>query len=210
MDRPTATCCAGFTRARLLKSSVAADLLGAVLVLVLWFVLVRDALVDLSPAAIRERLPARARPTSRQWALSPVAAALGAATHVFWDAFTHAGRWGVMHVPWLREQHHGVAGYAWAQVGSGVVGLAVVGWAVVRHLRTLPPNAPRQRAVHPSLLPAVILAAGVCGLATAMRREPEGLHAMALSGVINGVVTLVVGTAVVCAAWHLRSRAEVT
>jgi hypothetical protein len=37
------------------------------------------------------------------------------ATHVFWDAFTHPGRWGPVHIEWLRTEHSGLLGLMWLQ-----------------------------------------------------------------------------------------------
>ncbi|MCL9796469.1 DUF4184 family protein, partial [Frankia sp. AgKG'84/4] len=106
-----------------------ADPVLAMAALAVWFWLIRDAVVDLSPGLVRSRLAARARPTRRQWLLAPAAAAVGAMTHVGWDAFTHHDRWGVRQVPWLSADHRGLAGHAWLQYGSSVVGFAVVGAA---------------------------------------------------------------------------------
>jgi hypothetical protein len=96
-----------------------------------WFGLVRDALVDVAPALVRERLPATARYSRGQWVLVPVAVALGALSHVAWDAFTDQNRWGVEHVWWLRTMHAGLMGSAWAQYVSGALGVVfVVAWVV--------------------------------------------------------------------------------
>lgn len=58
---------------------------------------------------------------------------LGAVTHIIWDAFTHAGGWGVASVPWLRwqlfPQSLTIPLYKVAQHGSSLVGLiAIVHW----------------------------------------------------------------------------------
>src|SRR5690242_2688651 len=47
-----------------------------------WFLLVRDAVVDMAPGPVRARLVPRHRPAPREWWLTPVAVTLGAATHV--------------------------------------------------------------------------------------------------------------------------------
>src|SRR5687767_14701664 len=64
------------------------DLLVALVGLVVWFGLLRDAWVDLTPS-VRDRVPPRARPDRKAWLLAPLAALIGAATHVVWDSATH-------------------------------------------------------------------------------------------------------------------------
>ncbi|MDI5970314.1 DUF4184 family protein [Streptomyces sp. SL13] len=53
-------------------------------------------------------------------------AALGAGTHVVWDAFTHGGRWGVRRFPVLDHEVAGVPLHHWAQYASSAAGLALV------------------------------------------------------------------------------------
>ena len=110
---------------------VTVDVVLGVLGLAIWFGLIRDALVDVAPAAVRERLAATARYSRTQWLLVPAGVALGALSHVVWDAFTHPNRWGAQNVGWLHEMHGGLIGSAWAQYLSGALGVVVVGaWAV--------------------------------------------------------------------------------
>lgn len=74
------------------------DPLTAMVLWGVWVWVLRDVVVDLAPSAVRDRLPASARPSRRDWLLAAPAAVVGAATHVGWDALTHAGRWGPTHV----------------------------------------------------------------------------------------------------------------
>src|SRR5688572_27285391 len=71
-------------------------------VLWLWFALLRDAVVDLTPW-LRRRAPGRARLGRRAWLLAPLAVAVGAATHVLWDSATHDWGFIVRDVSFLRE-----------------------------------------------------------------------------------------------------------
>lgn len=56
-----------------------------------------------------------------------VSIALGAASHLAWDAFTHEGRWGTQLVPWLNHDFSflgtTIPGYKWLQYGSTLIGL---------------------------------------------------------------------------------------
>lgn len=117
----------------------------AALLLGLWYVLVRPAVRELSPDAVARRLPElwdhvplrrdRSRPRLQiTWlALSIL---FGVISHIVWDAFTHAGRWGVRAVPALNEQWGPLPGYKWLQHGSGLLALAILGvFAVVWFMR---------------------------------------------------------------------------
>jgi len=62
---------------------VAVDVVIGLVLLWLWFALLRDAVVDLMPS-LRRRIPAQARLGRRAWLLAPLAIAVGAGTHVLW------------------------------------------------------------------------------------------------------------------------------
>ncbi|WGY02003.1 DUF4184 family protein [Nocardioides sp. QY071] len=125
-----------------LAGVVSIDLALTLALLAFWDLSGRDALVDTAPDLVRGRLPARARIGRRAWLLAPLAAVVGSLTHTLWDSFTHQGRWGVRHVAWLEQTHGALPGQQWAQFASGVLGLLVVGWAILRHVRRSPRVAP--------------------------------------------------------------------
>jgi hypothetical protein len=174
------------------------------LLLGVWLVLVRDALVDLAPTAIRERLSPGATFSPRQRVLAPLAALVGGLTHIAWDAFTHPHRWGVRHLTWLQGQHAGMAGSKWAQYASGVFGFAIVSWAVYSTLRTLPKlTVERGRPVlSPVLGYVVILVAALTGVVSAVVVAGDGVHAMAFDGAVNALIALTLGTLLLSAGWH--------
>lgn len=109
--------------------------------LLLWRVALRPGLVELAPDVIATRLPDDWRTTGRRAAVDLVAPrerfgyplllvlslVLGVLSHITWDLFTHAGRWGVDAVPALERMWGPLAGYKWLQHGSSVVGLLVIG-----------------------------------------------------------------------------------
>ncbi|WNF26468.1 DUF4184 family protein [Streptomyces sp. C11-1] len=116
-------------------------LIAAVLVAV--WALLREPLVALLPVRVRGRVHAFVRgqrwtrasfgPSARLWfALS---AAIGAATHVVWDAFTHHSRWGTELVPVLSRSVGGLPVYQFVQYGSSALALVVLGWFLTTGLR---------------------------------------------------------------------------
>jgi hypothetical protein len=152
-------------------------------VLWVWFALLRDAVVDLTPW-LRTRAPAEARLGRRAWLLAPLAIALGAATHVLWDSATHEWGFTVRQVAFLREAAGPVPVYRWLQHASTVVGSIVVAaygvhWLSGRPVRPRPPAVRR-----PGLwLAPVPLAALIVGIGW---RDPEaavGAALLALLGV---------------------------
>lgn len=159
-----------------------AVVVGLVL-LCLWSVLVRDAVADLVPP-LRRRLPRQVRLHRRAWLLAPVAVAVGAATHVLWDAATHDWGFVVRELSVLRNQAGPLRVHEWLQHLSTAVGSAVVAAYAFRTLLPLPvtPRPPSAHRPWPWFTP-VVLAALVVGI---VRRDPEaavGAAMVALLGV---------------------------
>ncbi|WP_431677640.1 DUF4184 family protein [Kitasatospora sp. KL5] len=102
-----------------------------------WQGLLREPLTGLLPAGLpvpAGAVPLRGAAGAGAFALS---AAVGAATHVVWDSFTHPGRAGVRAVPVLgRPLAGGVPVCTALQYGTSVLGLAVLGEKVRRSART--------------------------------------------------------------------------
>ncbi|MEE1783597.1 DUF4184 family protein [Streptomyces sp. SP17BM10] len=89
-------------------------------------------------AAVRGRGPE----TAARAGWFAVSAAVGAATHVGWDAFTHEGRLGVRLLPVLDREVAGVPLYSALQYGSSALALAAVGGWAVRAARAVEPVRP--------------------------------------------------------------------
>ncbi|MDH6143852.1 hypothetical protein P3T35_005887 [Kitasatospora sp. GP30] len=75
-------------------------------------------------------------PRAAAFALS---AAIGAASHIGWDSFTHPGRAGVRLLPALTRPVAGVPLCTLAQYGGSALALAGLGRHLARELRALPP-----------------------------------------------------------------------
>lgn len=114
----------------------------------LWLLL-REPLVALLPVR-RQGRPAtllrcgspRARVRLSLAARWYVSAALGALTHVVWDAFTHLDRWGMRLFPVLGEEIAGSPLYWYLQYGGSAVAAIVIAAFVIVALRRSPAAAP--------------------------------------------------------------------
>ncbi|MFE4977911.1 DUF4184 family protein, partial [Kitasatospora sp. NPDC056651] len=129
-------------------------------------------------------------------------AAIGAATHVGWDAFTHGDRLGVRLLPVLDRPVAGVPLYEALQYGSSALALAALGGWAARAVRAAEPVrpavrlAPRARRAAVAVLGAAT-AAGVLHRLSPLRRNlvPEVCF-----GAGAGLAVGVVGYAAVVAA----------
>ncbi|MGH8776866.1 MAG: DUF4184 family protein [Jiangellaceae bacterium] len=136
--------------------------LGAV-VFVVWQDMLAPALLAIAPSGVRARLdpslPVGVVEHVRtvRAAAAAVSLAVGALTHVTWDAFTHADRWGSTHIAWLAERQGALPGYRWAQYASGVIGAVLIAGFLIRWYRRTPPENAGSRRV--PALPRVVAGA---------------------------------------------------
>ncbi|MFF9093215.1 DUF4184 family protein [Streptomyces sp. NPDC014802] len=124
------------------------DVLVAWLLVALWL-LVREPLVALLPWARQGRWAALLRCGAPRARVRPGAAfrwyasaALGALTHVVWDAFTHLDRWGMRMFPVLGRQLAGAPLYWYLQYGGSAVAAVVIIVFVWRAVRRAPSGEP--------------------------------------------------------------------
>lgn len=183
------------------------DLAMSVFAVVFWFALLRDPLVDISPAPVRERLEPTARYGPAQWKLVVPATILGSLTHIVWDAFTHHGRWGVRAVDWLGQLHHGHYGSEWAQYTSSVFGLTIVGaWGLVglraRARRPRPVTVPALGTRASVLVAALTLFSGV---AAAITTAAPGLRYWLAQAAVVGTIIMGFAFLVVAGLWQVLS-----
>lgn len=199
----------GYGLTHSLRGVVTVDLVEGAVALLVWVLVLRDALVDVAPARFRVPLPARSRYSARQSLLAVPALVAGSLTHVVWDAFTHPGRGGVVRIGWLHTRHAGLEGAAWAQYASGLVGLVVIAlWvrAAGRHPATTRPRPRQVPQLGPRSLLAVVALTVVLGLAAAAAAASSGLHAVLYRGAVAGVVGLAVGLLALAALWQVLAR----
>jgi hypothetical protein len=151
---------------------------------------VTTSLQELAPAVIRERWAPPGWTLAAWWGL-PVAVVIGAATHVGWDEFTHAGRFATTHLAFLAASYPSpmgpLAGYRYAQYASGVAGLVVILVAGLRLPRT--PQPLRRRTRLALALPWLCLGAAAIG--AGVRIVADGgfgvaWDALAFAGITGG------------------------
>jgi len=160
---------------------VAVDVVIGLALLWLWFALLRDAVVDLTPV-LRSRAPARARLGRRAWLLAPLAVAVGSGTHVLWDSATHDWGFLVHEIAFLREGYGPMALYRWIQHVSTVAGSGVVAAYCVLRLSRRPvvprPPAVRRTGLWLAPIPLAALAVGI------IFRDPEAAVGAALVALV--------------------------
>ena len=150
-----------------------------------WHGLLREPLVALLPDPWADRADAAtaplrkrgSRPTARDVAWFAGSAAIGAATHVGWDAFTHRGCAGVRLFPVLDREIGGMPGYQALQWGTSAVGLAAIAAVGARTLRARPDVPPRRLVLgrsHRRGAGAFIAASAVAGAVHRGLRDLSG------------------------------------
>lgn len=130
----------------------------------------KQPMLALAPRRLAGRLAAWARPglPAVPWAWVLLSLAAGIATHLVWDAFTHAG-----HISIVHERVFGVRLYRVVQHASTVFGSAFLLWWVWRRAAAMPP-APAPKGIGErtriavlavlALVPAAAFAAVLCSL----------------------------------------------
>jgi len=210
----------------------------AFVALVLWRVAVRPAARLVAPSWIARRLPytwagsardgwdslwrASGADEGRRPAGSRVRAALllllalaiGVLTHVFWDGFTHTGRWGTLLFPVLDDTVAGSTGASWLHYISSFAGFAgLVVWAAVWLRRRTPrpsseePRARGTAAAFWSILVAAFALASVSAvLATPPIESTAGVVDLAFTWVTQVGATLAVACVLAGALVQLLTR----
>lgn len=188
-DRPTTHRC---------KAVLTVNLAFGIALLAAYHLLLKLPLLALCPRPLRARLTAPAnafklrRLDDLGWTLSSLA--LGSLTHVIWDAFTHEDGQVVIRFPALSKPLAGIPLFRYAQLGSGIFGLAVVTLWSALWLRDAPltglhpGTSDRVRISLGALTTAAALAAAAHG---AFIREPKTFYTRiphAIAGAMSATV----------------------
>jgi len=165
----------------------------------LWQVLLAPLAVAVAPVALCARLgpglpvpPRRHLAGIRPMLLVLTSLVIGAATHVLWDEFTHAGGWGVQQIGWLTARHGWFPGYYWAQLGSSVIGLVLIGLTLLRWWRRSEPES--FEVPRPTARPAPAVRRAVLGTVAActMTGAVVGVWGAVGDGLGNGSLPFLV------------------
>ncbi len=202
-----------------LASVFSADLFLGLVAFLVWHLVLVPPLQWAAPEGVQRRIPARLRGglaprlgSAADLGRVSVGVALGALTHVAWDSFTHAGRWGQRNLPWLNTAALGHPAYWWLQLVSSVAGLAVLAWLANRWWH-------RARAVGPADPISPLLRWGLAGLvvgwasistaelALRMVAAPgrTSREALVFHTLIQFFSTLATGLLIAAVVWHLAA-----
>jgi hypothetical protein len=189
---------------------VSTDLALGALVWAVWHAVLAAPALAVAPPGLRARLAGvplglRGRLSSPASAvLVALALVLGSATHVLWDEFTHARRWGAEHVPALAKVYGPLPGWAWAQQASGVLGAVVLLAGFALWWRRAPGGGGARRPV--AWWPWVVVAGAglVMGSAAALATPPLG--PAAFQGATWGGFGAGAAALVLAVGWHLGRR----
>jgi hypothetical protein len=186
------------------------DLLFGVPAWLIWHGLLAAPALWAAPRPVRARLTGvplgvRARLTDvRAALLTVVALAVGSATHVLWDEFTHARRWGPEQIPALAETWWLMPGYRWLQYLSSLLGaLLLLAWLARWWRRTPAVAAPHRPG---PWWPWALLVAVGTGVGIPVALAAEGFGGAGYDGTTWGGGAALAVAAVLAAAWHVRRR----
>jgi hypothetical protein len=188
---------------------VTVDLAAGLLAFLLWRRVAQAPVRDLVPRAVGTRLPRPPGLRGRDLGWAALAVVLGALTHVVWDSFTHADRWGVELVPWLQEAHHGRSGWVWGQEVSSVLGLLVLAlWSIAQLVRTHPDGEGLRSTAPERQLDWLVVAAGVvAGTVVGAVRSTGPVLYEVYAVITFGGAGLALGVALACSLWWRPARA---
>ena len=193
-----------------LDVAIAAGMVGA------WHGLLREPLVALLPEPWADKVEALTAPTGKRdpydAAWFTASAALGAFTHVGWDAFTHVGRVGERLVPALRREVAGMPvplALQWATSAAGLGVLAVSGTRLLRAATPVPRRITLDPAVRRGATAFIGAGAALGAWRRTVRERPRGGGRPTLPGLV-ATVTFGAGAGAAAAATAYALATRVT
>jgi hypothetical protein len=145
---------------------------AAIILWMLWRWLLRDAVIALLPAEEQQKWVSYQQPfdarRARSWLMVLIAVAIGIASHIFLDSFSHRDGWGTEHIGFLTSTsvhlaHRDLAAFKLIQYFGSLIGLAVLGlwylwWSE---------HVPRDREWQPQFTPIarIVLIIAILGAA---------------------------------------------
>ena len=205
-----------------LAGALGVDLVLGICGFLVWHLLLVPPLVWASPEGLQKRIPdnlstGRRPHLATAGALGRVCVALviGALTHVAWDSFTHSGKWGQRHLPWLDTTTLGFTGTRWLHLVSSLAGLAYLAWFLARWWRRAPTIGTAD-PVRPAVRGGIaLLLFGWAGLATARMAIAQVLapgrvvrQALVIGSIIEFISTLTVSLIGAAVLWHVLQAVQ--
>ena len=165
---------------------------------------------DVSPTAVRQRWRLPTGPPPVWWAIA-AAVMLGSATHVLWDALTHAGPLSASIGPLAASYpspRGPMTGYRYLQYVSGAIGLAVVLWVGFRQPATQ--QTPRRHPALGALAPAFFFAGALLavGVKVSTMHDPTDRRALVFATVTSSISGAAVALLLVCAVHALLDAVQ--
>jgi hypothetical protein len=189
---------------------------AGLLAYILFHAVLRRPLIALAPGAVSSRMDAT-HPwfprTPGSLLVIVLSLVIGAATHLGWDACTHAHTAVTRNVDVLRALVGPAAGpqirvYKLLQYFSGVLGLAILATSVAKWMRLTPPadGAPSVSNRYRLAVIAGILAAGAAGgAAKALSWQGQSFERVVFAAITGGMAAMTGAMLLFCAGWHARA-----
>ncbi|MFI0453825.1 DUF4184 family protein [Actinomadura sp. 6N118] len=146
----------------------------------------------------------------------PLSIVVGAATHLFWDAFTHKHHSFAGALPWLiSTSWGGLTLNRWLQYASGVLGVVIIVWWLARWSRTAPVTAAAPERLTSrvawTVAGALVLATcggGLLGAVTLINQPdvPRTFHMTLASGVEGAIAGFGLALSLYGLAWTVATR----
>jgi hypothetical protein len=187
---------------------------AGLLAYILFHAILRRPLIALAPRAVASRMdmthPWLPR-TPASLLVIVFSIALGAATHLGWDAFTHAHTAVTRNMELLRALVGPATGpqirmYKILQYFSGVLGLAILAASVAKWIRLTPPTrtVPCIARRYRLAVVALILAAGAAGAAAkALSWQGQSFERIVFVAITGGMAAMTGALLLFCAGWQV-------
>jgi hypothetical protein len=190
---------------------------ASLVVYIVYYLILRKPLLALMPDAIATRMNPQAEwiPTNISSILIILSSfAIGAGTHIGWDAFTHGNTLIVKHFEILQVPVASIGGskiplYNALQHLSSVLGLIVLAISVFRWMRRTPRNyirGHRLSHIEKMLVIVILLVAGLGGGVVGLMARPALTFEHSIfNGVVSGMASMASAILVFCVYWRIRT-----
>lgn len=171
----------------------------------------KKPLYQLCPNFLRRKLASSLRAPKlhsiSELSLTLCAFCLGSMTHVFWDAFSHDGAWGVERLSILSEgvfvAGRFIPGYKLLQYGSSLIGLPILGLVTWRWLCSLPDSQVPSASLSGSQRFWILVLGALSSLLGALYLNwPLTSYKLAVQFVISCMTISFSGIVLYCAFYH--------